>query len=166
MATSNIATSEYHPAWRGVARAAGITALFWLGACMPAEPPGSGEETAAAAPAVPVESAGPVGPVALAPSMTGMSAAPTEPPVRSTAAAPPPPAPEPAPVAVAPPPPPPPPAPPAPEPTVVVAAAPADAATAPPAPSIVCPPDSVAMWSKPDLAGVPAAICHQLGPPR
>lgn len=124
----------------------------WLGACAPMQdwpPPataGTNPPTVEPAPC-PITSApigpGPItsAPIVLAPSMTGAAAPPPAP--THTAA------------------PVPPPSRPAPPPAM-----PAAAVDIPTFAPVSCPPGAVAMWSGPDAAGVPVAICRRLQPQR
>ena len=111
---------------------------LWLGACAPMEdrPP----PTAAGTNPPSVEPTPAPGPIALAPSITGAAA------------------PVPAPVPVPPPLPPPLPLPPPPVPAAAV-----EIPTFAPA---SCPPGAIAMWSAPDSAGAPVAICRPFHPTR
>ncbi len=145
-----------------------IAIPLWLGAC---SLPQRSEPAPIASPTPPVALKPTPGPIALVPSMTGTplpppapARPPAPPPRPATAVATAPPlAPPPAPAAA------PPVAPPPPLASTQPAAPPAapataDAIAAPP--SIPCPPGTMAMWSEPDLAGTPVAICRRLAPPR
>jgi len=160
--------------WRAVRLAAIVIAIApWLGACSPGRPPAPAPAPGAVSrPAIAVQSLPPAapgpsinekplaGPIALAPSMTGAPPAASAPPalrpeppaVSATPAAPAPPTPAPAPVAM----PAPPPAP------AVGMPAPAPIAATPQPSAISCPPGATAVWSEPDLAGTPVAICRRL----
>ncbi len=97
------------------------------------------------------------GPIALAPSMTGVPApspAPARPlpppPARSIAVATPAPPPRPAAAVEIPTPPP----------------TPFAAVGIPTVAPFPCPPGAIAMWSEPDVAGTPVPICRRLSPPQ
>jgi len=128
---------------------------LWLGACSPSEP-------AAQAPPASLGSSITVqpltGPIALAPSVTGAPAPAAATPEPSPMPAPPPaPPPAPAPAVAMPAPPP------APAPVAEASPPPAPApVAATPPPAIFCPPGATAVWSEPDLAGTPVAICRRL----
>jgi hypothetical protein len=156
---------------RLVRSAAIVLALSaWLGACAPSEPAAPAPLTSPSPPITVTPLPGPnppvaanpsTGPIALAPSMTGAPA--TAPPPKPT---PPATAEPPAPTAVASPAPAPPPAsaqpvasPPPPVSTQPAGDSTAAAAIGP------CPSGTIAVWSEPDLAGTPVAICRRLRPP-
>src|SRR5207237_2515469 len=127
--------------------AVALAAVAWLAACSPRENTAPEPETGGNAPAIAAEL---LGPIPLAPSITGTAPAPPpapEPqaalPARSSAAVPAPP-----PVPAAPPEPP----------QSAAKSAPPAVATAPPS---RCPPGTVAMLSAPDAAGVPVEICRR-----
>jgi hypothetical protein len=143
------------PHLRSAAIVVALTAL--LAACSLVQP----KPTEAAAEASPPVVTEPLGPIALAPSLTGVPTPPPAP-VRPEAAritavplAPPaPPPPEAPPIAAVPPPPP--------TPAEPAAPPPAPAAAIPATVPIICPPGSIAMWSEPDLAGTAVPICRRL----
>lgn len=154
--------------WQAPVAAASIIATsVWLGACgmmqdwPPPDATGTQRPAVEAARHAPGAIApgpiapGPIapGPIVLAPGMTGV---PPPTPAHAMAAAP---APASAPPSRT--------VPPAPAPLAAPAAAmPAAAVDIPTVAPAICPPGTVAMWSQPDAAGAPVAICRRLGPLR
>jgi hypothetical protein len=146
-------------AWpnRVVRSLAMISAIpLWLGACSSI----GGSTPQAAATPITVERS--LGPILLAPSMTGLPpvAVPLAPPLKpapglATPAQPAPPAPA---------------APPAgPAVTHAAPSPPPGLTTSVEIPTfapVLCPPGTIAMWGESDMSGTPVAVCRRVGPPR